>query len=121
MNNCYLNLIKWKATLDGEVEKVTIYDDSAPKWETIATRLGFQSAKIDSIRSDRQERNIDLVKAVYGEWLNNASELPHAKDYPLSWPGLIKLLDASELTELAKEVRNAVLSPYNQVRGTLDC
>ena len=121
MNNCYLDLIKWKTTPDGKVMKVRIYEDSAPNWEKIATRLGLSPARIEIIKSDHLGKKIDCVKAVYGDWLNNASGLPYAKKYPLSWPGLIKLLQASELTELAKEVRNAVQSLYNEVKGTFDC
>jgi hypothetical protein len=39
--------------------------------------------------------------------------------YPKSWEGLINLLEDAELGEVAEELKKALSSPQNSVRGNL--
>ena len=116
--NFHLDHFMWKATGDSKEEHVRIYEESAPKWNTIAASLGLNDAKINNIQSDHHS-NVDRVRAVYREWLDNTVGLPSADKYPLSWSGLIRLLGDSQLQNFAKTVEKALLSPYNVVKGNL--
>lgn len=118
LKSFHIDHFKWKDAENSEEELVKIYEVSAPKWETIAASLGLEEAKINNIRSDYHQ-NVARVKAVFGEWLDNAAALPKADKYPLTWPGLIRLLKDSQLGTLAKKVETALCSSYNEVKGTL--
>ena len=56
---------------------------------------------------------------MFGRWLENASGMLHADKYPKSWDGLIRLLNDSELAELANKVTKAINSQENEVAKTL--
>ena len=45
--------------------------------------------------------------------------LPNGSKYPKSWQGLINLLEDAELGEVAGELKKALSSPQNSVRGNL--
>lgn len=118
LKSYHVDHFKWKDSENSEGELVKIYEESAQQWETIASSLGLEKAKIENIRSDCHQ-NVARVKAVFGEWLDNAVALPKAHKYLLSWPGLIQLLKDSQLGSLAEKVEKALLSPYNEVKGNL--
>ena len=46
--------------------------------------------------------------------------MKYAKKFPKSWEGLIRLLEESKLTQLAKDVKEAISSPQNAAKGNLD-
>ena len=119
LKSFHLDHFKWKETENSEEEQVKIYEESAPQWETIASSLGLEKAKIKNIQSDHHQDVVARVKAVFGVWLDNANALPKADKYPLSWSGLIRLLKDSQLGILANKVEKALLSPYNEVKGNL--
>ena len=84
----------------------------------MATRLGFSHGRIENLRSDYQS-NYDRLAAVLGEWFDNATCLPNAHLYPLSWEGLVRLLNDCGLSEVANKLTAALDSPSNNVRGNL--
>jgi hypothetical protein len=54
-----------------------------------------------------------------GRWFEDARSLLNAGRYPKSWQGLINLLEDAELGEVAEELKKALSSPQNSVRGNL--
>lgn len=117
MKHRYLHQFRWK-TQHGRVETVKIYERSTLKWEEIANTLVLDH-KIDIIKGDQRATAADRVKAVFGEWLENAVQLPKHDKYPLTWDGLVQLLKDSGLGTFALEVDEALRSPCNEVRGNL--
>ena len=71
----------------------------AVHWKKIGKVLGVDVAYIAAQHKDDID---EQVQQVFTKWLENASELPNAEYYPLSWDGLKELLIDSELTEVAK-------------------
>ena len=112
-----LDQIKWKDAVSGEIKKVSIYNSSAGTWEKVATRLGLSESEITTINRGNRGNPEECVTAVFRQWLQNASGMKHAKKFPKSWEGLIRLLNESDLIELAKTVRKAILSPQNEAKG----
>ena len=84
----------------------------------MATRLGFSHGRIENLWSDYR-RNYDRLAAVLGEWFDNATCLPNARLYPLSWDGLVRLLNDCGLSEVANKLTAALDSPSSNVRGNL--
>ena len=112
-----VDLLKWEDE-NRVIRELKIYSKIAHRWRQIATRLGFELGEIDSIE-ENHHRNHSRVTTVLSQWFDNAVNLPNASRYPKSWPGLINLLEDVELGEVAEELRTALSSPRNSVRGKL--
>ena len=112
-----VDLLKWEDE-NGGIRELKIYSKIAHKWRKIAARLGFETGEIESIE-ENHHRNHSRVTNVLSQWFDNARNLPNASRYPKSWPGLINLLEDAELGEVAEELRIALSSPRNSVRGKL--
>ena len=113
-----MDLIKWED--ESQIRReLRIYSKIAHKWKQIATRLGFEIGEIESIRKNSSFDDNDRITAVLRQWFENAKSLPNASRYPKSWQGLINLLEDAELGEVAEELKRALFSPQNSVRGNL--
>ena len=98
--------------------KLKVYSRIAHKWRDIATLLRLEVGEIKLIEDDHR-RNDSRITAVLRQWFENAKNLPNGSRYPKSWQGLINLLEDTELGEVAREIKNALSSPWNSVRGNL--
>ena len=113
----FVDLIKWEDE-NGVKRELRIYSKIAHKWRQIATRLGFELGEIESVE-ENHHRNSARITAVLRQWFENAVNLPNSRRYPKSWQGLINLLEDTELGEVAGELKKALHSPQNSVRGNL--
>ena len=85
----------------------------------IARNLGLEDEEpgcINEIAKRRSNSNIECVREVFGKWIENAVGLPNTDQFPKSWDGLLNLLNASELGEVAKELRTAIEAPDSSAR-----
>ena len=82
--------------------RFNLADRIIASWRTIGLRLGLQLDVLDSIESNRVDNAKRLLR-VFGQWLENASQLPHHHDYPLSWQGLNTLLEDIGKLEVARQ------------------
>ena len=112
-----VDLIKWIDN-NGDKKELRTYHKIAHKWRQIATRLGFELGEIESIE-DNHLTNDSRITAVLKRWFENAKNLVNASIYPKSWQGLINLLEDTELGETAKELKSALSSSYNSIRGNI--
>ena len=113
----FVDLIKWEDE-NGVKRELRIYSKIAHRWRQIATRLGFELGEIESVE-ENHHRNDSRITAVLRRWFENARNLSNANRYPKSWQGLINLLEDAELGEVAEEMKKALSSPKNSVRGNL--
>ena len=97
-------------------KKLRIYSEIAHKWRQIASLMGLKPGQISAIEHDRHE-TASCVTGVLQRWFEYAGQLPNAERYPKSWQGLINLLKDAELGEIAKELKKALTSQTNSVRG----
>ena len=113
-----MDLIKWEDE-KGVEQEFRIYSKIAHKWRQIATQLlGFGPGQISAIESDHRQTCF-CITAVMGRWFENANRLPNVRNYPKSWQGLINLLNDVELGEVAEELKKALSSQKNSVKGNL--
>ena len=113
----FVDLIKWENE-NGVKRELRIYSKIAHKWRQIATRLGFELGEIESVE-ENHHRNDSRITAVLRRWFENARSLPNAGRYPKSWQGLINLLEDAELGEVGEELKKALSSSQNSIRGNL--
>jgi hypothetical protein len=113
----FIGLIEWEDE-NGAKKKLKIYSKTAHKWRQIATLLGFEPGEIESLENNHRNDSC-CITAVLGRWFEDAKNLPNAGRYPKSWQGLINLLEDAELGEVAEELKRALSSPQNSVRGNL--
>ena len=94
--------------------ELRIYPKIAHKWRQVATWLGLELGEIESINANYRI-NYSRISAVFRQWFDNARNLPNSSKYPISWQGLINLLEDTELDEVAQELQRALDSPKNSV------
>ena len=117
VKNCFLDLIIWKDE-NGVNRELRIYSKVAHQWRNIATKLGFEPGEIESVEENYHRDDIRIT-AVFKKWFDNAKSLPNASRYPKSWDRLIMLLDDAKLGEVAEELKKALSSQWNDMRGNL--
>ena len=78
-------------------------DEIAFKWHDIGVLVGLSFAQLKSVSSEHRGNPMECCRAVLGNWLDN----PPA-DYPVTWPGLIELLEDSQLGQVVSELRKVL-------------
>ena len=77
------------------------------RWRDIGELIGLSFHQLDCMAREHHNIHIDCCRAVLGHWLDNPP-----KEYPITWRGLIELLQDSELGQLVSELKT-VLSKSN--------
>ena len=91
-----LDLIEYKD------KTLKVIDQSAAKWERLATRLHFESHDVSRIRKDYHLRSFDACQTVLIEWLDGRGR------QPTTWGTLIKALKEADMSELASDLELAL-------------
>ena len=73
------------------------------KWRDIGELIGLSFQQLECMAKEYRDKNIDCCRAVLGQWLENPPE-----EYPITWRGLIELLQDSELGQVVTELKNAL-------------
>ena len=84
--------------IEGYKKTVRVIEQSAAKWEKIATRLYFEICDISRIKKDNNECDA-ACQTVFVEWLNGRGR------EPITWNTLIKVLNEAGLAELAADIK----------------
>ena len=72
---------------------------SAAKWESVATRLHFESHDIIRLREDYHQQTSKACQTVFIEWLQGKGRKP------TTWDTVIKALMEADLSELAGDLK----------------
>ena len=99
-----LTLIKWKDS-QGKQHKLRIVQNICPKWRQIGNLLNISDSLLESILSQYRGDLEECCYAVLRQWLDNGSP-----DYPLTWEGLLELLEDADCAQIAEELRDALKS-----------
>lgn len=97
-----LTLIKWTDSL-GKQRKLRIVQQICPKWRQSGNLLGISDPVLESILSQYHGDLEECCYAVMRKWLDNGSP-----DYPLSWDGLLELLNDIECSQVAEDLQDAL-------------
>ena len=98
-------LIKW--TEGGAKKRFYLMEEVQTKWRDIGQVAGLSIAQLDSIVIDHRDKPTECCRAVFGKWLENPP-----REYPITWDGLIELLEDCKLTQVVTELKS-VLSKAN--------
>ena len=99
-----LTLMKWKDT-EGKPHKLRIVQSICPQWRTIGNLLDISDSVLESILSQYRGNLEECCYAVLRRWLDNGSP-----DYPLTWEGLLELLEDADCAQVAEELKIALKS-----------
>ena len=97
-----LTLIKWTDS-QGKQHKLRIVQNICPKWRQIGNLLNISDSLLESILSQYRGDLEECCYAVLRQWLDNGSP-----DYPLTWEGLLELLNDVDCSQVADELRDAL-------------
>ena len=97
-----LTLIKWKDS-QGKQRKLRIVQTICPKWRTVGNLLDISDPVLESILSQYRGDLEECCYAVLRQWLDNGSP-----GYPLTWEGLLELLEDVDCSQVSEELRDAL-------------
>ena len=97
----HLFLIKWKDEQE-KTQRFHLLQNISHKWRTIGELLDL-SSRLESLAMEHREKPEDCCQAVMRLWLANPPD-----EYPSTWPGLIELLEDSQLSQIASQLRNVL-------------
>ena len=103
----HLTLIKWKDD-GGEVQQFYLTENIAHKWRTIGGLLGLTYFKLQNLADEHRDKPEECCRAVLGHWLENPPS-----EYPITWRGLVDLLEDSRLGQVVSQLRNALSKAIN--------
>lgn len=83
-------------------ERFKLWEMIVAKWFDIGTKLGLENDLLESIQED-PGRGESKLRRVLGKWFDNAGNLPHNDEYPLTWKGLRTLLEDIDKEEVARK------------------
>ena len=77
------------------------------KWREIGERIGLLVPTLTSIATAHNGKYLECCRAILDHWLENPPT-----EYPLTWKGLIELLEDCQLGQVVSELQS-ILSKAN--------
>ena len=102
INPSHLQLVKWKDR-QGQTQRFYLMDVIGNKWRSVGHQLGLLPSQLEGIASQFGNNATECCRAVLGEWLENPPS-----DYPVTWEGLMELLEDCKLTQVAVKLKSAL-------------
>lgn len=96
-----LTLIKYRD--GGEIKRLKLVDNILNKWDEVGRYLGIQEPKLQAWRTQTGNDPKRCCDNVVANWLQNPPD-----EYPLTWRGLIDLLEDADFTQLVKDLKKAL-------------
>ena len=96
-----LTLMKWTDS-QGKQHKLRIVQNICPRWRQIGNLLNISDSLLESILSQYRGDLEECCYAVLRQWLDNGSP-----DYPLTWEGLLELLNDVDCSQVADQLKDA--------------
>ena len=98
----HLKLIKWRDER-GEIQRFSLMERVSLHWRDIGELIGLSFQQLECLAGEHRGKYIDCCRAVLCSWLDDPPE-----EYPITWRGLIELLQDSELGQVVSELKNAL-------------
>ena len=98
----HLKLIKWTDER-GEIQRFSLMERVSLHWRDIGELIGLSFQQLECLAGEHRGKHTDCCRAVLGSWLDDPPE-----EYPITWRGLIELLQDSELGQVVSELKNAL-------------
>ena len=101
-NKRHLTLIKWNDA-SGTTQRFYLMDRISVKWRETGDLLELSAAQLQGIVTEHQGNQEACCRAILSKWMENPP-----CEYPVSWEGLIELLEDSRLSQVVKELKTAL-------------
>ncbi len=106
----HLLCIDWRDTISEH--RLCILRDASRSWERIAQTLSMPQELIFHFHCQTPHKSLqDCASDVFKWWFNSDTT-----KYNKTWAGLYQLLNDSDLSGLAEQLKEAILNPMNSVR-----
>ena len=93
--------MKWRK--DGQTQRLKIADTICNEWKKIGKILSIPPAKLQTWSTQARDDPLSCLNKVLDHWFQNPPD-----DYPLKWSAFIELLEDTDFTDLARELRDAL-------------
>ena len=98
------NLIRLRWTDKGQARILKIREKISPRWEEAGDLLGLTIERLQGIRIQRLGDVGMCCRDILVDWLHE-----NQGDYPVTWEGMVQLLEDMELSAAAQQLQNALL------------
>ena len=89
---------------NGETRTIKILEEVCNKWKDMGELIGLGNGRIQAIEKSSLKEPKECCRKVCEDWMYQGGD----GDYPPSWKGLLKLLNAIELGSLRKRVQKCL-------------
>ena len=115
------NLVRYYDPKTFKKKDLRILEDIAADWEVIGEILGFRPPRIKAIRcAGAGKTPAQCLRGVLTRWMVNANVMPNSDRYPSTWQGLHNLLVDSLHGATAKDLTDAIDTPYSDLHSNFD-
>ena len=97
-----ITLYKWTDE-NGQPKSLRILDEISSRWTEAGDLLGLNPARLKGIEEYQLRDARSCCREILKDWIQDNQGY-----YPVSWEGLMCLLEDMELTAVAKELENAL-------------
>ena len=95
-------MIEWRSK-QGKKEKFRLKQLICHKWKGLGCLLEIPLPILLGWEKRYREDPMDSIDAVLSHWLENPTDY-----YPITWPGLYRLLKDAELSQVAEDLKLAL-------------
>ena len=87
----------------GEVQRIYIVDEMAPKWKRVGRMLKFSEANIESIGTTNRGEPEECCEELLSQWLQGHNDTNDSR--PKTWETLLEVMRDARLGELADKIK----------------
>ena len=91
----------------GEVQRIYIIDEMAPKWERVGRMLNFSEANIDSIGTTNHGEPERCCEKLLSQWLQGHNNTNDSR--PKTWETLLEVMRDARLGVLADKIEKILM------------
>ena len=87
----------------GELQRIYIVDEMAPKWERVGRMLKFTEANITSMGTTCRDEPERCCENLLSQWLQGRNDSNDSR--PKTWETLLEVMKDARLGELADKIK----------------
>ena len=100
-----MTLLKYRDPEGGQVKRLKLLESISMGWRKIGNILGIPGPKLDTWWMQTHNDPKQCCINVFTNWLQNPPD-----ECPLTWHGLIDLLEDTDFTTLVQELKKALVN-----------
>ena len=106
-----IQLVKYPDS-NGQLKEFHLLEKVQGKWKDIGTLMRIENATLNKFAHRHQSDLKEQCRDVFQMWLEGGSR---SERYPVTWSGLLEVLEDVQLKEISRELEKALGKHTNQI------